>query len=127
MIKANVITIRSNVPLILSLVKLFLGLRISDLTFINTHNLLLKDTLIAIRSILGKTYSTTMNDRNVSRNGKYSLSYRQTTVKCVLLRLCLIPLNVATGSRVLTHPKTQAKKINLRTCSRDAKCSWNSL
>ena len=68
-----------------------------------------------MRNMQGKIYSIAVNERKMSRNGKYSLSYLQMTVKCVSFRSYLIPLKVAAALRVLTHPRNQARKIDLRT------------
>jgi len=80
-----------------------------------THTVLTNEIFTTMRNILGRTYTTTVNDRNISRNGKYSLSYLQMTVKWVAFRSYLIPLNVAAGTRVIANPANQARKINLRT------------
>lgn len=68
-----------------------------------------------MRNMQGKIYSIAVNERKMSRNGKYSLSYLQMTVKCVSFRSYLIPLKVAAALRVLIHPRNQARKIDLRT------------
>lgn len=68
-----------------------------------------------MRNMQGKIYSIAVNERKRRRNGKYSLSYLQMTVKCVSFRSYLIPLKVAAALRVFIHPRNQARKIDLRT------------
>ena len=80
-----------------------------------TQTVLINEIFMIMRNMQGKIYSIAVNERKMSRNGKYSLSYLQMTVKCVSFRSYLIPLKVAAALRVLIHPRNQARKIDLRT------------